>query len=101
MEESMAKSDTTLEPTGKSWNAELKPGKRRTLWACFGGWALDAIDVQIYSFAIPAIVATFAITNADAGLIGTVTLLTSASLRTASAGARTSCSMSSARRSRS
>lgn len=32
----------------------------------------------IFSFAIPAIVATFSITNADAGLIGTVTLLTSA-----------------------
>jgi MFS family permease len=39
---------------------------------------LDGFDVQILSFAIPAIVATFAITNADAALIGTVTLLTSA-----------------------
>jgi MFS family permease len=34
--------------------------------------------VQIFSFAIPAIVATFSISNSDAGLIGTVTLLTSA-----------------------
>src|SRR5207302_919524 len=41
------------------------------------GWALDAMDVQIFSFAIPAIIAVFKITNADAGLIGTVTLLTS------------------------
>jgi MFS family permease len=32
----------------------------------------------MFSFAIPAIIAAFAITNADAGLIGTVTLLTSA-----------------------
>jgi MFS family permease len=32
----------------------------------------------MFSFAIPAIVATFAITNADAGLIGTATLLSSA-----------------------
>ena len=39
---------------------------------------LDAMDVQIFSFAIPAIIVAFAITNADAGLIGTVTLLTSA-----------------------
>ena len=36
------------------------------------------MDVQIFSFAIPAIIAAFRISNADAGLIGTVTLLTSA-----------------------
>jgi hypothetical protein len=65
-------------PTG--WYRELKPGEKRTFWACFGGWTLDAMDVQIFSFAIPAILAAFAITNADAGLIGTATLLTSASL---------------------
>src|SRR5262245_13240205 len=61
-----------------NWYRELTPVEKRTFWACFGGWALDAMDVQILSFAIPAIVAAFAITNADAGLIGTVTLLTSA-----------------------
>ena len=63
-------------PTG--WYRELQPGEKRTFWACFGGWTLDAMDVQIFSFAIPAIIATFAITNADAGLIGTATLLSSA-----------------------
>jgi MFS family permease len=62
----------------KGWYGELAPAERRTFWACFGGWALDGFDVQIFSFAIPAIVATFSITNADAGLIGTVTLLSSA-----------------------
>ena len=63
-------------PTG--WYRELQSGEKRTFWACFGGWALDAMDVQIFSFAIPAIIAAFAISNADAGLIGTATLLTSA-----------------------
>jgi MFS family permease len=63
-------------PTG--WYKELQSGEKRTFWACFGGWALDAMDVQIFSFAIPAIIAAFAISNADAGLIGTATLLTSA-----------------------
>ena len=62
-----------------NWYAGLAPNERRTFWACFGGWALDALDVQVFSFAIPAIMATFSITNVDAGLIGTVTLLTSAS----------------------
>jgi MFS family permease len=61
-----------------NWYAQLAPNERRTFWACFGGWALDALDVQIFSFAIPAIMATFSITNVDAGLIGTITLLTSA-----------------------
>ena len=60
------------------WYAALDPKEKRTFWACFGGWALDAMDVQIFSFAIPAIIAAFRISNADAGLIGTVTLLTSA-----------------------
>ena len=61
-----------------NWYRVLTPVEKRTFWACFGGWALDAMDVQIFSFAIPAIIIAFAITNADAGLIGTVTLLTSA-----------------------
>jgi MFS family permease len=67
-----------LDAGGQSWYSGLAPNEKRTFWACFGGWALDAFDVQILSFAIPAIVATFSITNIDAGLIGTVTLLTSA-----------------------
>jgi MFS family permease len=61
-----------------SWYRQLSLGEKRTFWACVGGWVLDAFDVQIFSFAIPAIVATFSISNSDAGLIGTVTLLTSA-----------------------
>jgi len=69
---------TTGNASLTSWYTELRAGERRTFWACFGGWALDAMDVQIFSFAIPAIIVAFHLTNADAGLIGTVTLLTSA-----------------------
>lgn len=46
--------------------------------ACFGGWALDAFDVQIYSFVIPALIATLGITQGEAGLLGTTALLFSA-----------------------
>src|SRR5438477_8581376 len=67
---------TASRPTG--WYAAISVKEKRTFWACFGGWALDAMDVQIFSFVIPAIIIAFAISNADAGLIGTVTLLTSA-----------------------
>jgi MFS family permease len=61
-----------------AWYAEMGPQEKRTFWACIGGWMLDAMDVQMFSFAIPAIIASFGITNADIGLIGTATLLTSA-----------------------
>src|SRR5215471_684321 len=61
-----------------SWYSELQVREKNAFWACFGGWVLDAMDVQIYSFAIPAIMAAFSLTKQDAGLIGTATLLTSA-----------------------
>ena len=73
---------TTMVTAGEhhptAWYAAMKPREKTTFWACFGGWVLDAMDVQIFSFTIPAIIAAFAITKADAGLIGTATLLTSA-----------------------
>src|SRR5689334_2038007 len=68
----------TSEHHPTAWYAQMQPRERNTFWACTGGWVLDAMDVQIFSFAIPAIIAAFAITNAEAGLIGTATLLTSA-----------------------
>ena len=45
--------------------------------ACFGGWALDAFDVQMYSFVIPTVIALWSLSRGEAGLIGTVTLLIS------------------------
>jgi len=61
-----------------SWYSELQVREKNAFWACFGGWVLDAMDVQIFSFAIPAIITAFSLTKQDAGLIGTATLLTSA-----------------------
>jgi MFS family permease len=69
---------STSEHHPTAWYAEMNPTERNTFWACIGGWVLDGMDVQMFSFAIPAIIAEFAITNADAGLIGTATLLASA-----------------------
>jgi MFS family permease len=60
------------------WYSAMKPEEKNTFWASIGGWILDAMDVQILSFAVPTIIAAFAITNADMGRIGTVTLFTSA-----------------------
>ena len=60
------------------WYRELDTAERRTFWACFGGWALDALDVQIYSFVVPALIALWRITNAQAGLLATSALVISA-----------------------
>jgi len=32
---------------------EMSKGERATFRACFGGWALDGMDFQLYSFVIP------------------------------------------------
>ena len=69
---------TTSEHHPTAWYAEMNPTERNAFWACIGGWVLDGMDVQMFSFAIPAIIAEFVITNADAGLICTATLLASA-----------------------
>ena len=61
-----------------AWISELAPRERRAFGACVGGWALDAMDVQMYSFVIPALIATWGITRAQAGVLGTAALLVSA-----------------------
>jgi MFS family permease len=65
--------------TDGRWYGSMSPRERRTFWACFGGWATDAMDVQIYSLLIPVLISVGLLaSNAQAGLIGTVTLLCSA-----------------------
>jgi MFS family permease len=61
-----------------SWYRVITSKERKTFWACFGGWSLDALEVQMFGLAIPALIAAFALTKADAGLISGVTLVTSA-----------------------
>ena len=60
------------------WYREITPPERKTFWSCFGGWALDALDVQMFSIALPALIAAFHLDKSQAGLIGSVTLVTSA-----------------------
>src|SRR5579884_1246398 len=60
-----------------AWLRELNPKERQTMGACFGGWSLDALDVQMYSFVIPTVIAIWGLSRGDAGLIATVTLLIS------------------------
>jgi MFS family permease len=60
------------------WYSELGASEKRTFWACFGGWALDAFDVQIYSFVVPALIAIWGISKTQAGLLATSALVISA-----------------------
>jgi MFS family permease len=61
-----------------AWFTDLNPRERRTMTACFGGWSLDALDVQIFSFVIPSLLALWKITAGQAGELATITLLVSA-----------------------
>ncbi len=61
-----------------NWYQESSPPERKTFWACFAGWGLDALDVQMFSFAIPALILAFGISKGDAGLLASVTLVAGA-----------------------
>jgi len=62
----------------KSWFQQLSGTEKRTFYACFAGWALDGFDFQLYPLIIPTLIALWHITSAEAGMLGTVTLLASA-----------------------
>ena len=47
-----------------AWFRDLHVTERRTMVACFGGWSLDAFDVQIFSFVIPSLLVLWGITTA-------------------------------------
>jgi MFS family permease len=51
--------------------------ERRTFWACFSGWALDAMDVQMYAVVMPTLISVWALSRSDAGLLATSALVTS------------------------
>src|SRR5262249_50383200 len=61
-----------------AWVSDLGAQERSAFIACVGGWGLDAMDVQMYSFVIPALIATWGITRGQAGVLGTAALLASA-----------------------
>jgi MFS family permease len=66
------------EAAGRPWIADLTSGERSTLIATFGGWALDGMDVMVYSFVIPTLIAAWQMSKGKAGMLSTVALLISA-----------------------
>lgn len=61
-----------------SWYREFDAPGRKTFWACFLGYALDAFDLQIYSFVMPVLVGLWGMSSTQAGLIATSALAISA-----------------------
>lgn len=62
----------------RPWIFDLTRDERSTLIATFGGWALDGMDVMIYSLVIPTLIAAWHMSQGQAGLLNTATLLISA-----------------------
>ncbi|PZM16699.1 MFS transporter [Rhizobium tubonense] len=61
-----------------SWYRELTKRERSAFWACFAGWAVDAMDAQLFSFVLPVLIVAWGMTTAQAGYLATATLLSAA-----------------------
>jgi MFS family permease len=66
-----------IEAANKPWFTQLNAKERSTLTATFAGWMLDGMDVMVYSFVLPTLVAVWHISKGQAGVLGTSTLLLS------------------------
>lgn len=62
----------------RTWLGAMLPNERRALMASWAGWVLDGMDMQMYSFTMPTLIATWSLTRPQAGAIGTVMLIASA-----------------------
>jgi MFS family permease len=60
------------------WYRELPAVEKRTIWACWAGWVLDAFDLMIYATAMPVLIKLWSMTNQEAGLLATAALVSSA-----------------------
>ncbi len=61
-----------------SWYRSMTSPQRQTFWGCLMGWALDAMDVQLFAFVIPTLITVWGMTKSQAGIVGTAALITSA-----------------------
>ncbi len=61
-----------------AWLKELDGRERKTLIAAVAGWATDSIDVMVFIYVIPTLMAVWGMTKVQAGWITTVTLISSA-----------------------
>jgi len=60
-----------------NWFSTLTDPERRTFWACFSAWTLDAMAVQLYVVVMPTLIVLWGLTKGQAGILGTAALLVS------------------------
>jgi len=60
------------------WLHETTKQERKTLFAAFMGYGVDAFDYMIYTFMIPTLIIVWGMTKAEAGYIATGALISSA-----------------------
>jgi MFS family permease len=60
-----------------NWLSQLTSKEKSAFIATFGGWGLDGMDVMVYSFVIPSLIAAWHISKSDAGWLGTAALMLS------------------------
>ena len=58
-----------------NWFTDMNVREKRTFWACFTGWALDAMDVQLYAVIMPTLISLWGLSRTEAGTLGTAALL--------------------------
>ena len=63
---------------GTGWYHRLNGHGRRAFWTTAGGFAVDSMDVQLYAFALPVLLELWRLSPGQAGLLSTVTLVSSA-----------------------
>ncbi len=61
-----------------AWLRELDQRERKTLIAAVGGWATDSVDVMVFTYVIPTLIAVWGMTKVQAGWITTATVISSA-----------------------
>ena len=62
----------------EKWYKVINKDQRNALIGGMGGWTLDAMDMLLYIMSLTAIMKDFRIDTAVAGLLASVTLLSSA-----------------------
>jgi MFS family permease len=67
--------DTIKKPA--NWFSGMSVRERRTFWACFSAWALNAMDVQSYVVVMPTLIGLWGLSGRQAGVLATSALLTS------------------------
>ncbi|MEJ0050996.1 MAG: MFS transporter [Methylovirgula sp.] len=73
-----AASDESGQAVAGSWYRSLSAAQRAAFWSSFAGHAADAMDTQMFSFAIPALLSLWSLTKGEAGQIASISLIMSA-----------------------